>query len=137
MQHRSQHQPNLLAYVLGRSTQLPVKMAQPGETPRPGTVYLAPADRQMRLDRHLCVRFSDGLKIRHVLSSANPLFDSAAQALKGADGSLPRQPGPIQATPERVECSRQIISPRSRSIACYQRRRFPPTGRASGVEEMY
>jgi two-component system chemotaxis response regulator CheB len=83
VQHRSSQAPNLLARVLGRHSALTVKLAEPGETISAGTVYLAPPH------RHLVVRpggtfaLVDGHKVRHVLSSANPLFASAAEVFPG------------------------------------------------------
>jgi two-component system, chemotaxis family, protein-glutamate methylesterase/glutaminase len=49
----------------------------------PGTVYLAPPHAHLSVDEDLRVSLKEGCKIRHVLSSANPLFESAARALPG------------------------------------------------------
>lgn len=83
VQHRTGKHPQLLARVLGQRSALTVKMGEDGEVMRPGTVYLAPADLHMtvRADRSLAL--ADGTRIRHVRSSANPLFESAAEALRG------------------------------------------------------
>lgn len=66
VQQRTAREPHALAQVLGRCSALRVQMAQEGEVMRPGTVYLAPPD-----------------LLRHVRSSANPLFACAALALQG------------------------------------------------------
>lgn len=46
-----------------------------------GTVNLGPADRHLLVQPGKRFISLDGHKIRHVLSSANPLFESAAEAL--------------------------------------------------------
>jgi two-component system chemotaxis response regulator CheB len=81
VQHRSPHSPNLLDKVLQRRTPLRVKPVEPGEALRAGTVYVAPADHHLvlRADRRLGL--TDGRKIRFLRSSANPLFESAADVL--------------------------------------------------------
>lgn len=80
VQHRTAARPNLLARVLSRYTPLMVKTAEQGEKLRPGTVYLAPPDFHLLIQRNGCCDLFDGIRIRHVLSSANPLFASAAEA---------------------------------------------------------
>jgi len=81
VQHRSPHSPNLLDRVLQRGTRLRVKTAEPGESLRGGTVYLAPADQHLVIRADRTFGLSDGRRIRHVRSSANPLFESAAGVL--------------------------------------------------------
>jgi two-component system chemotaxis response regulator CheB len=78
--HRTTAPPNLLEEVLARRTRLMVRQAEDSEPMLPGTVYLAPPDRHLKI-RADGFALTDGRKIRHVLSSANPLFESAAQAL--------------------------------------------------------
>lgn len=80
VQHRTTREPNLLARVLSRHTPLVVKTAEQSEEMQPGTVYLAPPDLHLTIggDRRLVL--TDGHRIRQVLSSANPLFSSAAAA---------------------------------------------------------
>ena len=79
VQHRTGNPPNLLARVLGRHTALRVKSAEEGEVMVPGTVYLAPPREHLVIRRNEQLMLADGRKIRHVRSSANPLFASAAQ----------------------------------------------------------
>lgn len=81
VQHRSATQPNYLPEVLGRATRLPVTIAEEGERLRAGHVYLAPPTLHMTVAPDLRVSLQDGRKIRHLRSSANPLFSSAAEAL--------------------------------------------------------
>ncbi len=80
VQHRTSRSPDLLPGVLGRHTRLRVKPADPGEPMRGGTVYLAPADLHLIVNPDHTLDFMNGRKIRFVLSSANPLFASAARA---------------------------------------------------------
>jgi two-component system, chemotaxis family, protein-glutamate methylesterase/glutaminase len=80
VQHRAVHAPDLLPRVLGRHTRLAVKASHPGDLMRGGTVYLAPADAHLIVNPDRTLDFMDGRRIRFVLSSANPLFASAAKA---------------------------------------------------------
>jgi two-component system chemotaxis response regulator CheB len=83
VQHRSSAHPNLMARVFSRHTRLRVKTAEQGERMQPSTVYLAPPEHHLVVDSDLRLSFVNGRKIRHVHSSANPLFESAARALPG------------------------------------------------------
>jgi two-component system chemotaxis response regulator CheB len=78
VQHRGHQGDSQLVPILARQTRLPVKQAAAGETLKPGTVYVARADKHLTVTRTGRFRYSDGHRIRHVLSSANPLFASAA-----------------------------------------------------------
>src|SRR5262245_43606999 len=98
VQHRSPARTSTLSAILARSSALPVVDAEVDDVMKAGFVYLA------RPDLHLGVTdagqfiYSDGRPIRYVLSSANPLFASAAAAFgsrtiavvltgSGADGT--------------------------------------------------
>lgn len=83
VQHRSDALPNLLPQLLSRAGPLPAKLAEEGEVMRPGMVYLAPPDRHLVMRPDRSVAFMDGGRIRYVRSSANPLFESAAEGLDG------------------------------------------------------
>jgi two-component system chemotaxis response regulator CheB len=84
VQHRTARPPNLLAKVLRRSTPLHVvQIERPGVALRPGTIYLAPPDRHLLVTPELILDLEDGHRVRHVLSSANPLFASAAAVAGG------------------------------------------------------
>lgn len=80
VQHRSSKPESVLDLILSRVSALPVTMPVSNDEITPGRVYLA------RPDLHLSVlpsrRFAyvDGTRIRGVLSSANPLFESSAEA---------------------------------------------------------
>jgi two-component system chemotaxis response regulator CheB len=79
--HRSRRELDLLPMVLGRSSPLPVRRVEPGETILPGTVYVAPADAHLVVSQDRRFELIDGRRIRHVFSSANPLFSTAADVL--------------------------------------------------------
>ncbi len=79
VQHRSTHLPNMLAHVLGRYTSLRVKTADAGETPQPGTIYLAPPDRHLSIAAGGTFRLTNGTLIHYTHSAADPLFLSAAE----------------------------------------------------------
>jgi two-component system chemotaxis response regulator CheB len=81
VQHRTAQSPDRLAYVLGRRSSLPVARAIEGEPLRAGRVYLAPAHCHLLVQPDKCLHFTDGRKIHHVRSSADPLMVSAAASL--------------------------------------------------------
>lgn len=129
VQHRTQHLPDLLPKVLGRRSTLPVKRAEPGEPILPGRVYLAPIEKHLVVQPDRTFAFRDGRRIRYVLSSANPLFTTAAEALgpvigvvltgKGADApdgvqSIKAAGGIViaqdQATAEHFEMPKSAIA---------------------------
>jgi two-component system, chemotaxis family, protein-glutamate methylesterase/glutaminase len=81
--HSTTRPNDLRAVVLQRTTALRVRAVQADELLQPGSVYVAPADRHVVVgaDRRIALR--DGHPIRFVLSSANPLLESAVEALGG------------------------------------------------------
>jgi two-component system chemotaxis response regulator CheB len=81
VQHRSPQSPSVLDRVLQRGTRLRVKTAELGDSLQGGTVYVAPADQHLVIQADRTFGLSDGRRIRHVHSSANPLFESAAGVL--------------------------------------------------------
>lgn len=81
VQHRATTMPDTLARVLSRHTELAVKLADDGESLQPGTVYVARPDLHLVVDDRRTLHHVDGHKVRHVLSSGNMLFESAAAAL--------------------------------------------------------
>ena len=78
VQHRSPKLASLLAKVLARHSKLPVQDADQGARMRPATIYIARADLHLTIRRGRFV-YMDGTRIRHLLSSANPLFVSTAE----------------------------------------------------------
>lgn len=83
VQHRQTRIPELLPRVLARHTALTVKLAEEGESLRPGIVFIAPSDRHLVVAGDRTFHLQDGRRIKFVRSSANPLMDSAAAALGG------------------------------------------------------
>ena len=81
VQHRTTAAPSLLAEILQRRTTLAVKDAEIGDVMRPGTIYLAAPDLHLVVRPDLTLGMMDGQRIRGALSSANPLFQSASNAL--------------------------------------------------------
>ncbi|MFG3257005.1 chemotaxis protein CheB [Streptomyces sp. NPDC048172] len=79
-QHLNRSRETRIVAILSRSTVLPVKLAEHGERPQAGTVYIAPPD------RHLCVEGDGTLaltredRVNYARPAADPLFESAAQA---------------------------------------------------------
>lgn len=78
-QHLNRSRETRIVDILTRSTSLAVRLAEDGERPRAGTVYLAPPD------RHLCVREGGTLaltreeRVNFARPAADPLFASAAE----------------------------------------------------------
>jgi two-component system chemotaxis response regulator CheB len=79
VQHRSMQFPNMLPKVLNRHSRLRVKTAEAGETPQPGTIYLAPPDRHLSIEADGSFGLTEGTLIHHTHSAADPLFRSAAE----------------------------------------------------------
>jgi two-component system chemotaxis response regulator CheB len=71
---------DLLVPVLQRWTGCPVKLAEMGEQLMEGMVYVAPADRHLQVMDSCQLELVDGRRISHTLSSADPMFRSAAEA---------------------------------------------------------
>lgn len=81
VQHRPPFAESALAALLALRTPLPVTDAVTGLRPRPGVVYVAKPNRHLTLNSLGTFQYVDGRRIRYLLSSANPLFESAAQVL--------------------------------------------------------
>lgn len=81
VQHRGSDKPEAFACVLSRHSRLPVKLAEAGEPLRPGLVYVAVPTLHLVVQKDRTLALVDGHRVRHVLSSANPLFESAAKVL--------------------------------------------------------
>lgn len=85
VQHRAATSPpQVLPHILSRAAHgRRVKQAEDGDSLEPSTVYVAPADFHLLVDEERTLRLSDGRRIKHLRSSANPLLESAARALHG------------------------------------------------------
>jgi len=78
VQHRTPTHASLLKDILAARTQLRVEDAVAGGRVERGVVYVARPDLHLTIDSSGCFSYVDGSRIRFVLSSANPLFESAA-----------------------------------------------------------
>jgi two-component system chemotaxis response regulator CheB len=80
VQHRPPTGKSHLDEILMRRANMPVVTATSGDRIAPGVVYIASPDRHLvvRPDRHFAYR--DGRRIKFVMSSANPLLETAARA---------------------------------------------------------
>lgn len=64
--------------VLARRTRLPVKLAEHGETARPGTVYVAPPDHHLLVDPRGALALTSTALVHFLRPSADLLFESVA-----------------------------------------------------------
>jgi two-component system chemotaxis response regulator CheB len=78
VQHRPPDRPSFLVDLLQRNTTLLTKEAEEGEWVRSGTLYVAPVDRHVTITPQRTIHLLDRGRILNLLSSANPLFESAA-----------------------------------------------------------
>ncbi len=67
----------MLAEILNRVSSLLVKDAESGEVLRAGSVYLAPGDLHLKIDKNRVVTLTFGPKVRFARPSADVLFQSA------------------------------------------------------------
>ncbi|MEZ2307074.1 chemotaxis protein CheB [Paraburkholderia sp. RCC_158] len=77
--HTAPSSPRLLAAIVSRSTSLPVRYAEDGDTLENGCIFIAPPDCHM-IVRDPCHLGSDcGPKVQFVRPSIDKLFESVAQ----------------------------------------------------------
>jgi two-component system, chemotaxis family, protein-glutamate methylesterase/glutaminase len=86
----TQHMPptftTILAEHLARSSKRPAHEAIDGETIKPGTIYLAPGGRHMRVMRHgvdAAIALDDGPPVNFCKPAVDPLFTSAIDIWQG------------------------------------------------------
>jgi two-component system chemotaxis response regulator CheB len=82
LQHRTPRAENHLMEVLGRAAAMPVTMAEHDQVIQPARVYVARSDLHLTVSPARRFTYMNGARIRFLLSSANPLFESAAEAFK-------------------------------------------------------
>jgi two-component system, chemotaxis family, protein-glutamate methylesterase/glutaminase len=83
VQHRpAAHEESYLDKIFARVTTLPVMMADENQLIRPNTIYVARSNLHLTVSPEKRFSYVDGTRIRFVLSSANPLFASAAAAFE-------------------------------------------------------
>lgn len=80
VQHLDPRHRTVIAEVLSRRTDLPVKLAEHGERARPGTVHIAPPDRHLLVGPDGMLWLSDSALVHFVRPSADLLFESVAGA---------------------------------------------------------
>ena len=99
VQHLDPRHRSLMAEILGRRTSLHVVQAAEGTRMRPGTVYIAPPDRHLLVNRDGTLSLSQSELVHFVRPSADLLFESVAASYReraiavvltgtGSDGSL-------------------------------------------------
>lgn len=74
--------PDGFRTLLDRDTELPVVMAEQDQRIEPGVIYVARSDLHLTVTRWRRFRYVDGTRIHHLVSSADPLFASAARVFK-------------------------------------------------------
>jgi len=76
VQHLNPQRETEIAEVLGRHSELPVKLAEKGERAEPGTVYVAPPDRALGIGADGMFSLTDASGTVH--PAADPVFEAAA-----------------------------------------------------------
>jgi two-component system chemotaxis response regulator CheB len=76
--HLSPKHPSLLTVVLSRSTQLAVCWASDGASMTPGTVYVAPPNRHVAVDRNRVLWLLQSAPVHYSRPAVDVLFASAA-----------------------------------------------------------
>lgn len=82
VQHRGKSPASILDRILARSCKLPVATPGADDEIRAGRVYLARPDLHLTVQPSRHFAHANGTRVRGVLSSANPLFASAAEVFK-------------------------------------------------------
>ena len=99
VQHLDPRHRSLLSEILGRRTRLRVVQAAEGEQIEPGTVYIAPPDRHLLVNRGGALSLTRTELVHFVRPSADLLFESVASAFgdraiavvltgSGSDGAM-------------------------------------------------
>jgi two-component system chemotaxis response regulator CheB len=99
VQHLDPRHRSLMADILSRRTPLQVKQAQEGDHLTPGTVYIAPPDRHLLVNRDSTLSLTETELVHFVRPSADLLFESVAASFTdraiavvltgtGSDGSM-------------------------------------------------
>lgn len=82
--HRKQSEETTLVEVLSRRTTYTVKEAEDKDELLPGTIYLAPADYHVLVEKNKTITLDDSEKIHHSRPSIDVTFESAAEAYGNA-----------------------------------------------------
>jgi two-component system chemotaxis response regulator CheB len=81
--HLTPDHPSMLARILGRKTDLPVRDAADGDVLEPGTVYVAPPDAHLVVSADGRLHLERSELVHHVRPSADALLLSIAHDHKG------------------------------------------------------
>ena len=81
VRHRRARPRDLLPELLSHWCALPVRGVAPGQRITPGTVYMARPDLHLVVNPDRTLGLDDGRRINSLLSSANPLFSTAAAVM--------------------------------------------------------
>ena len=82
LQHRSGTLTDMLKSILRVRATMPVESVGHGQPVEPGKIYIVRPDLHLTIDRHRRFKYFDGVRIKHVRSSADPLLEGAAEAFK-------------------------------------------------------
>jgi len=99
VQHLDPRHRSLMADILSRRTAMQVKQAEEGDKLSPGTVYIAPPNKHLLVNREGTVSLTQSELVHFVRPSADLLFESVAASFKhrvigvvlsgsGSDGSM-------------------------------------------------
>jgi len=99
VQHLDPRYRSLMAEILGRRTQLPVKEAQEGDMLQAGRAYIAPPNRHLLVNPDHTLSLTQTQLVHFVRPSADLLFESVAASFKeraiavvlsgsGSDGAM-------------------------------------------------
>jgi two-component system, chemotaxis family, protein-glutamate methylesterase/glutaminase len=78
VQHLDPRHKTIIAEVLGRRAQLPVKLAEDGERAKPGTIYVAPPNHHLLVEAEGMLTLSSSELVHFLRPSADLLFESVA-----------------------------------------------------------
>lgn len=82
IQHRTTMVPDMLANILRMRAMMPVEPVGHGQPLETGKIYVPRPDLHLTIDREGRFKYFDGTRIHHVLSSADPLLQTAAEAFR-------------------------------------------------------
>src|SRR5262249_57937486 len=82
VKHLDQRHRSLMADILSRRSNLPVKQAEETDKLRPGTVYIAPPNKHLLVNPDGSISLTQSELVHFVRPSADLLFESVAGSFK-------------------------------------------------------
>jgi two-component system, chemotaxis family, protein-glutamate methylesterase/glutaminase len=82
VQHRSKDERNLLEEVLSQKCKIKIRQADEKEVIRPGTIYFAPPDYHLLIERNGTFSLTSDPKVNYSRPSIDVLFETAAMVYK-------------------------------------------------------